>query len=1166
MTRQPVLCPSRPTWRLAAFLLLAALALASAPALAQQEGVTVTATRGNDGDTATVSWTAYEGVGFQYYRVIVCKDSNYNGSSCNGADFVSNPIWNVSNTGPVNVSNLDAEKGYGVILQVWRNGSAFKAHATLPAPELAPPPPATPTGLTAAAGYQSVTLAWADPSDATITRYEYQVNHNDTLTGKFSGWGPWQSISGSGAATTSHVLSGLVNGREYRYHVRAVNAGGASGSAPSASPFYVVAIPLDPPAAPTGLIATAGHNRAVVTWNDPSDASISGYEYAVQQAGNDPGGWTVIHGSHANTTSHIIKGLTNGTAYVIHLRAVNAGGAGASVQADVKTPVIIVQDSNGNGITELSVPEGGEVSYQVKLGSRPPADVTMHVYTTDDRYSIDPDITIKDGALNGTRTMLLFTPETWDTAQTVTLVAAEDDDDVHGVQDVIHDARIGYSPKLNALAVTEIDNDQPAAPTGLTVTAGHNRAVMTWNDPSDSSITGYEYAVQQAGNDPGDWTAIHGSGAGTTFHTITGLTNGTAYVIYLRAVNGAGAGAAAQAGVTLKTPLIITQDSNGNPITALSIPEGGEASYQVKPNTRPQSELYIHITLPDGTHNDPDVTFKGWGSNVTLFFTPESWDTAQTVTLVAAEDSDDVNGVRDVNHATRSGYTTKQTVLTVTEIDNEQPIVTAVRGNGGDTATVSWTAYESAGFEYYRVIVCDDSQYNGQSCNGTVFKSPAIWGADSTGPVTVPGLDASTGYGVILQVWRNGSALKVHATLPAPAADGNRVGASASEAVGVGSAGGGAQRQGGERLDSRFRGSDGIRGGDGISTPAPLPTGHVTNLTSAQSGDSDVDAGQRQAVAFTTGPNPVGYVLKSFTAALRKVSGDADLALTLHATASDSQPAATVLATLAGTDPTSGAYTDVTYACSGSGCRLAPGTTYFVVAEAVGTGAYAWAYVASANLYTETTEPADSGWTLGASHYADDNGAWTSWDDWHHARIDFAAPQSPAVTVGNLDRPVHDDACFPSGDAKCAVGFTTGPNPDGYTLAAVTARFAAAADPDGRLGDLVATLHADHAGVPGALLATLSGSNPRAAGDYTYTCSGLESCVLSPNTTYFVQFTATAGEVLSEAYEWASTLSDHETQSPAGNGWTLANGTDGYGSSWSEYRDVGLLRVRATAR
>ena len=417
---------------------------------------------------------------------------------------------------------------------------------------------------------------------------------------------------------------------------------------------------------------------------------------------------------------------------------------------------------------------------------------------------------------------------------------------------------------------------------------------------------------------------------------------------------------------------------------------------------------------------------------------------------------------------------------------------------------------------------------------------------------------------------------------------GGSVGSSAASAAsgpytaGVGT-GGAAPRQGGEHPDSRPRSGRGqaIGGGDGTTTPAAAsgrragnaadasaapPTGYVTNLASAQSGDSDVDAAQRQAVAFTTGPNPGGYVLKSFTAALRKLGGDGDLVLTLHETAEGGQPSAMVLATLAGAAPASGAYTDVTYTCSGSGCRLAPDTTYFVVAEAVGAGAYAWAYAAASNLYSETTEPEGSGWTLGTGRYADDNGDWTSWDDWHHARIDFEAPPSPAVTVSNLDRPVHDDACFPSGDVACAVGFTTGPHPDGYTLDAVTARFAAADDPDGLLGDIAVTLHADGGGVPGALLATLSGRNPRASGDYAYVCFGLESCVLSPNTTYFVQITAAAGEYLSEAYEWAATLSDHETQSPAGNGWRLADGTDGYESAWVEYRDVGLLRVRATAR
>ena len=185
----------------------------------------------------------------------------------------------------------------------------------------------------------------------------------------------------------------------------------------------------------------------------------------------------------------------------------------------------------------------------------------------------------------------------------------------------------------------------------------------------------------------------------------------------------------------------------------------------------------------------------------------------------------------------------------------------------------------------------------------------------------------------------------------------------------------------------------------GNSARPEAAPGYVSNLLSVRSGDSDIDTTHRQAVRFTTGPNPSGYTLTRFTAALRKLSGPADLILTLHAgtrppNGADPQPAQTAQATLTGSDPTSDAFTAMPYTCAGAGCQLAPNTTYFVVAASLGPGAYAWATIASAALLTETTEPANSGWAIGPGHYADDSGEWTNWGDWHHARIDFApSPQ-----------------------------------------------------------------------------------------------------------------------------------------------------------------------------
>ena len=99
--------------------------------------------------------------------------------------------------------------------------------------------------------------------------------------------------------------------------------------------------------------------------------------------------------------------------------------------------------------------------------------------------------------------------------------------------------------------------------------------------------------------------------------------------------------------------------------------------------------------------------------------------------------------------------------------------MTATRGDDATTATVSWTKYTGGDFDYYRFVVCPDSGFIEGSCSNNVFTSDAYYDAGSTGPVTVTGLDAQAGYGVILQVWRTGGkgALKPNTTIPAaPAA------------------------------------------------------------------------------------------------------------------------------------------------------------------------------------------------------------------------------------------------------------------------------------------------------------------------------------------------------------------------------------------------------------
>ncbi len=185
------------------------------------------------------------------------------------------------------------------------------------------PTPAAPMGLTATAGAGSVTLTWDNPSDSTITGYEYQMRWAGVA------WQPWKAIPNSGSSTTSHTATGLTGSTEYRFHVRAVNASGPGTAAPNADPWYVAATPsVPPPAAPTGLTATAGRESVKLSWNNPSDSTITRYEYQARWTGVGWQSWKAIPNSDSSTTSHLVTGLTGGTEYRFHVRAVNASGAG----------------------------------------------------------------------------------------------------------------------------------------------------------------------------------------------------------------------------------------------------------------------------------------------------------------------------------------------------------------------------------------------------------------------------------------------------------------------------------------------------------------------------------------------------------------------------------------------------------------------------------------------------------------------------------------------------------------------------------------------------------------------------------------------------------------------------------------------------------------------
>ena len=194
-----------------------------------------------------------------------------------------------------------------------------------------------------------------------------------------------------------------------------------------------------------------------------------------------------------------------------------------------------------------------------------------------------------------------------------------------------------------------------------------------------------------------------------------------------------------------------------------------------------------------------------------------------------------------------------------------------------------------------------------------------------------------------------------------------------------------------------------------LATATPFTTlfASVSNLTSTKHAtiESFVSSTQDQAVAFTTGANAGGYILKSVTVPLKDTGGTNGVAFDLRAMqgtgqySSTSQPSETILAILSTATPTASTYTDTTVTCSGSGCSLSPNTTYFISARTTDDHpAYSWAVSTSE---TETAQPSGNGWSVRFGHYKNDNALdWGSWSDWNIAEITFETVTT--LTPSNL--------------------------------------------------------------------------------------------------------------------------------------------------------------------
>ena len=313
-------------------------------------------------------------------------------------------------------------------------------------------------------------------------------------------------------------------------------------------------------------------------------------------------------------------------------------------------------DDDVAGVTiaplDLSVPEGSTAAYTAVLATRPAAEVTVRVARTGDAdLSADVDL-------------LVFAPDDWNAAQTVTVRAADDADAAAGVARFIHtvssddDAYDGLT--VDRVVATEDDPDVPGVtvdPVNLSVPEGASAAydvVLDLAPAADVTITVTRLGDADLSSDrvrlvftPANWNV-----AQTV--TVSAALDADGIAGVARFTHTAASGDGAYDGIAIDTVVAAEKDREAAGVSVsraeLVVAEGRSETYTLVLDRAPAPQATVRIAVERQAGGDGDLT----AAPALLTFTAANWDLPQTVTITAVQDADETDGTAVFAHAATS--------------------------------------------------------------------------------------------------------------------------------------------------------------------------------------------------------------------------------------------------------------------------------------------------------------------------------------------------------------------------------------------------------------------------------------------------------------------------------------------------------------------------------
>lgn len=260
---------------------------------------------------------------------------------------------------------------------------------------------------------------------------------------------------------------------------------------------------ITPPAAPTGLSATAGDGQVTLSWTANSEPDMAGYNIYRSSDGTS---YTKVNGDPVADTTYVATGLTNGQQYWFKITAVDTAGNESAYSSTVTATPVNVAPAVPTGLTATEGDRQATLSWTANTEwdlagyNIYRADSAAGPYTKINSTLVTTAAYVDDALINGTTY--------WYRVTAVDSTALES----------AQSAEVGVTPR---------DYVAPAAPSGVTAAEGDRQVTLNWSANSEYDLTGYN--IYRSSDNGATFAKIASVSPATTSYLDADVVNGVYY-------------------------------------------------------------------------------------------------------------------------------------------------------------------------------------------------------------------------------------------------------------------------------------------------------------------------------------------------------------------------------------------------------------------------------------------------------------------------------------------------------------------------------------------------------------------------------------------------------------------------------------------------------------